>query len=228
MTEIQKKLFEMQDTGYREFHSKLMPETDKEKVIGVRTPVLRKFAKQIYGTPEADKFLKSLPHKYYEEDNLHAFLLEQICDYDKLISELDKFLPYIDNWATCDMMKPKIFKNHLPELKEKCFEWIESKQTYTVRFGVVMLMTHYLENESDISIPERISRIRSEEYYIRMAVAWYFATALAKQYDAVLPFIENHKLDPWTHNKAIQKARESYRITLEKKQQLNTMKIKTA
>lgn len=223
MTEIQKKLFEMQDTGYREFHSKLMPETDKEKIIGVRTPVLRKFAKQIYGTPEADNFLKSLPHKYYEEDNLHAFLLEQICDYDKLISELDKFLPYIDNWATCDMMKPKIFKNHLPELKEQCFEWIESEHTYTVRFGVVMLMTHYLENEFDISIPERISRIGSEEYYIRMAVAWYFATALAKQYDAVLPFIENHKLDPWTHNKAIQKARESYRITKEQKTQLKAL-----
>jgi len=220
MTEIQKKLFEMQDTGYREFHSKLMPETDKEKIIGVRTPVLRKFAKQIYGTPEADNFLKSLPHKYYEEDNLHAFLLEQICDYDKLISELDKFLPYIDNWATCDMLKPKIFKNHLPELKEQCFEWIESEHTYTVRFGVVMLMTHYLENEFDISIPERISRIKSEEYYIRMAVAWYFATALAKQYDAVLPFIENRRLDPWTHNKAIQKARESYRISHEQKNYL--------
>ena len=224
MTEIQKTLFEMQDTGYREFHSKLIPETDKEKIIGVRTPVLRKFAKQIYGTPEADKVLKSLPHKYYEEDNLHAFLLEQICDYDKLISELDKFLPYIDNWATCDMMKPKIFKNHLPELKEQCFEWIESEHTYTVRFGVVMLMTHYLENESDISIPERISRIRSEEYYIRMAVAWYFATALAKQYDAVLPFIENHKLDQWTHNKAIQKARESYRISPEQKNYLIKLK----
>ncbi len=224
MTEIQKILFEMQDTAYRDFHSRLMPETDKEKIIGVRTPELRKLAKKMYGTPEADKILNQLPHKYYEEDNLHAFLIEQIADYNEVILKLDEFLPYVDNWATCDMMKPKIFKNHLPKLKEKCFEWIESERTYTVRFGIVMLMTHFLEEDFDITIPDRISQIRSEEYYIRMAVAWYFATALAKQYDTVLPFIENHKLDPWTHNKAIQKARESYRITPEKKKLLAMLK----
>ncbi len=225
MTEIQNILFKMQDTDYRDFHSKLMPETDKEKVIGVRTPELRKFAKQMYGTHKANKFLNQLPHKYYEEDNLHAFLIEQITDYNEIISKLDKFLPLVDNWATCDMMKPKIFKNHLPELKKKCFEWIESEHTYTVRFGIVMLMTHFLEAEFDRSIPERISQIRSKEYYIKMAVAWYFATALAKQYDAVLPFIENRTLDPWTHNKTIQKAKESYRITPEQKNQLNKLKI---
>lgn len=224
MTGIQKKLFEMQDTAYRDFHSKLMPETDKEKVIGVRTPELRKFAKQLYGSSEAETFLKALPHKYYEEDNLHAFLIEQINDYDAVVSRLDEFLPLVDNWATCDMMKPKIFKNHLPELKEKCFEWMESEHTYMVRFGIVMLMTHYLEKEFDISIPEKISQIRSDEYYIKMAVAWYFATALAKQYDAALPFIENRRLDPWTHNKAIQKGRESYRITPEKKKLLAMLK----
>ncbi len=225
MTEIQKKLFEMQDLSYRDFHSRLMPETDKEKVIGVRTPELRKFAKQLCGTPEAQKFLSQLPHRYYEEDNLHAFLVEQITDYNEVISKLDEFLPLVDNWATCDMMKPKTFKNHLPKLKEKCFEWIESEHTYTVRFGIVMLMTHYLENEFDISIPKRISQIRSEEYYIKMAVAWYFATALSKRYDEILPFIVNHKLDPWTHNKTIQKAKESYRITPEQKNQLNKLKI---
>ena len=224
MTDIQKKLFEMQDLSYRDFHSRLMPETDKEKVIGVRTPELRKFAKQFYGTPEADKFIKQLPHKYYDENNLHAFLIEQIKEYTEVMSKLDEFLSYVDNWATCDMMKPKIFKNHLPELKKKCFEWIESEHTYTVRFGIVMLMTHFLEDEFDISIPERISQIRSEEYYIKMAVAWYFATALSKRYDEILPFIENRNLDPWTHNKAIQKAKESYRITPEQKNQLNKLK----
>lgn len=225
MTDIQKKLFEMQDTAYRDFHSRLMPETDKEKVIGVRTPELRKYAKQLYGTPEADKFLSQLPHRYYEEDNLHAFLIEQIKDYGEVISKLDEFLPYVDNWATCDMMKPKIFKSHLPELKEKCFEWIESEHTYTVRFGIVMLMTLFLENEFDIAIPEKISQIRSQEYYVKMAVAWYFATALAKRYDETIPFIKSNKLDLWTHNKAIQKAKESYRIRQEYKDFLNTMKI---
>lgn len=225
MTDIQKKLFKMQDTAYRDFHSRLMPETDKEKVIGVRTPELRKFAKQFYGTTEADKFLSQLPHRYYEEDNLHAFLIEQIKDYGEVISKLDEFLPYVDNWATCDMMKPKIFKKHLPELKEKCFEWLDSPHTYAVRFGIVMLMTHFLDDEFDISIPEKISQIRSEEYYIKIAVAWYFATALAKRYDETIPFIKNNKLDPWTHNKAIQKAKESYRIRQEHKDFLNTMKI---
>ncbi|MBR3803485.1 MAG: DNA alkylation repair protein [Clostridia bacterium] len=225
MTDIQKKLFEMQDLSYRDFHSRLMPETDKEKVIGVRTPELRKYAKQLYGTPEADKFLSQLPHKYYEEDNLHAFLIEQINDYGEIIAKLDEFLPYIDNWATCDMMKPKIFKKHLPKLKEKCFEWLDSPHTYAVRFGIVMLMTHFLDDEFDISIPEKISQIRSEEYYIKMAVAWYFATALAKRYDETIPFIKNNKLDLWTHNKAIQKAKESYRIRQEHKDFLNTMKI---
>ncbi len=225
MTDIQKKLFEMQDTAYRDFHSRLMPGTDKEKVIGVRTPELRKYAKQLYGTPEADKFLSQLPHRYYEEDNLHAFLIEQIKDYGEVISKLDEFLPYVDNWATCDMMKPKIFKSHLPELKEKCFEWIESEHTYTVRFGIVMLMTLFLENEFDIAIPEKISQIRSQEYYVKMAVAWYFATALAKRYDETIPFIKSNKLDLWTHNKAIQKAKESYRIRQEHKDFLNTMKI---
>lgn len=225
MTDIQKKLFEMQDLSYRDFHSRLMPETDKEKVIGVRTPELRKYAKQLYGTTEADKFLSQLPHRYYEEDNLHAFLIEQINDYGEIIAKLDEFLPYADNWATCDMMKPKIFKKHLPELKKKCFEWLDSPHTYAVRFGIVMLMTHFLDDEFDISIPEKISQIRSEEYYIKMAVAWYFATALAKRYDETIPFIKNNKLDPWTHNKAIQKAKESYRIRQEHKDFLNTMKI---
>ena len=224
MTEIQKKLFEMQDTAYRDFHSRLMPETDKEKVIGVRTPALRKFAKQIYGTPEAETFLKNLPHKYYEEDNLHAFLLEQINDYNEVISRLDEFLPYVDNWATCDMMKPKVFINHLPELKEKCFEWLDSPHTYAVRFGIVMLMTHFLGNEFDKTIPQKISQIKSEEYYIKMAVAWYFATALAMRYDECLPFIESRTLDPWTHNKTIQKAKESFRITAEQKEQILKLK----
>ena len=223
MTPLQKTLFKMQDSGYRDFHSKLMPEIKKENVIGIRTPELRKFAKQFYSTAEAEKFVKNLPHRYYEENNLHAFLLEQIKDYNLLISELEKFLPYIDNWATCDMLRPKIFKNHLPELKAKCLEWINSDSTYTVRFGIVMLMTHFLDDEFDPDLLSRISRIKSDEYYVTMAVAWYFATALAKQYEHTLPYFENKVLCSATHRKAIQKARESYRITPEQKLHLKSL-----
>ncbi len=223
MTQIQKSLFEMQVTEYRDFHSRLMPEIDKAKVIGVRTPELRKLAKKLYGTEQAEEFIKSLPHKYYDENNLHAFLIEQIKDYNAAISTIEDFLPFVDNWATCDMMRPKVFKKHLPALKEKCFEWIKSGDTYTVRFGIVMLMTHFLGSEFSPEILSAVALIKSDEYYISMAVAWFFATALAKRYEHTLPYIENRSLDAWTHKKTIQKARESFRLTKEQKVYLKSL-----
>lgn len=223
MTQIQKMLFAMQDSAYLDFHSRLIPEIDKERIIGMRTPDVRKLAKQLYGTKEAEEFLHSLPHRYYDENNLHAFLIEQIRDFDTAISAVEDFLPFIDNWATCDMMRPKVFKKHLPALKEKCFEWIKSNNTYTVRFGIVMLMTHFLDSNFSSEILSAVAQIKSDEYYISMAVAWYFATALAKQYECTLPYIENRCLDSLTHRRAIQKARESLRLTKEQKLYLKSL-----
>ena len=226
MTELQKRLFELQDLDYREFHSKLMPTVDKEKIIGIRTPQLRKFAKEFAKTEERESFLDALPHQYYEEDNLHGFLLEMEKDYDVLMDRIEKFLPYVDNWATCDMIRPKVFKIHLPELFEHVKVWLESEYTYTVRYGIGMLLSFYLDEEFDAKYLEMVAKIRSEEYYINMMIAWYFATALAKQWDETVVYIEKQKLDKWTHNKAIQKAIESYRITKEQKEYLRTLKIK--
>lgn len=219
MTEeyIRRRLFELQDSGYREFHSKLMPTVEKELIIGARTPDLRKLAKEISKTEYAEKFLKILPHKYYEENNLHAFLIEEIRDYGICTAEINRFLPFVDNWATCDMMRPKILKKHLPELLEEIKKWIKSEDVYVVRFGVEMLMCHYLDDCFSPEYPEWVSQIKSDEYYIKMMVAWYFATALSKQYDIVVPYIENYCLDADTHNKTIRKAVESYRITDEQK-----------
>lgn len=221
---IRSKLFELQDTAYRDFHSRLMPTVDKELIIGVRTPNLRKLAKEIAKTEHCGAFLKILPHKYYEENNLHAFFIEQIKDYDLCIAELNRFLPFVDNWATCDMMRPKIFKKHLPELLGEIYKWIKSDDVYAVRFAIEMLMCFYLDEHFCPEYPEMISKIRSDEYYIKMMVAWYFATALAKQYDAVIPYLEQNLLDADTHNKTIRKAIESYRITDEKKLYLKALK----
>lgn len=223
---VQGKLFELQDLKYRDFHAKLMPTVSKERVIGVRTPVLRKFAKEFGKTKEAEEFLKQLPHEYYEEDNLHGFLIAGMKDFERCIEELERFLPYVDNWATCDLLSPKIFKKHLQELLVKIRVWTVSEHTYMIRFGVGMLMSFYLDEAFELEYPEMVSGIRSDEYYVNMMIAWYFATALAKQYEAVLPFIENRRLDKWTHNKAIQKAVESCRVTDEKKAYLKTLKIK--
>ncbi len=218
------RLFEMQDLKYRDFHSKLMPTVEKTKVIGVRTPDLRKFAKEISETPLADEFLKNLPHEYYEENNLHAFLVEKISDYDRCIDETNRFLPFVDNWATCDMMRPKIFKKHLPELLTEIKKWLKSEYIYTVRFGMEMLMCYYLDESFSSEHPELIAKIRSDEYYIKMMQAWYFATALAKRFDEIVPYLEQNKLDADTHNKTIRKAVESYRITDEQKAYLKTLK----
>ncbi len=225
-TKIQEILFELQDLEYRAFHSKLIPTIDPETIIGVRTPALRKLAKQVAKMPEAKTFLKELPHKYYEENNLHGFLLEEIKDFDACIAALDEFLPYVDNWATCDMMSPKVLKKHLPELVKVIEGWLASDRIYTVRFGIGMLMRFYLDDAFDLAYPEMVAGVCSEEYYVNMMRAWYFATALAKQYDAVLPFIKEKRLDDWTHNKAIQKSVESNRITKEQKAYLKSLKVK--
>ena len=226
MTELQKRLFEMQDLGYRDFQSKLMPTVDKEKVIGIRTPQLRKFAKEFAKSEEKELFLKSLPHQYYEENNLHGFLLEMEKDYDILVEKIEEFLPHVDNWATCDGMRAKVFKQHLPELFDSVEKWLKSDKTYTVRYGIGILLSFYLDESFEKKHLEMVAKIRSEEYYVNMMIAWYFATALAKQWDATIPYIENQRLDKWTHNKAIQKAIESYRITKEQKEYLRTWRIK--
>jgi 3-methyladenine DNA glycosylase AlkD len=227
---LQERLFAMQDAEYRAFNSKLIPTVDPDAVIGVRTPALRKFAKAYAKEPESVEFLKILPHKYYEENNLHACLIELMPDYDQVIAALDEFLPYVDNWATCDLLRPKIFKNHLPELLEQiklCLSDAYCRQTYTVRFAVEMLMTFYLDEHFRPEYLAWVAVIRSEEYYVNMMIAWYFATALAKQYEATLPYIEQQRLAPWTHNKAIQKACESYRVSAEHKAKLRSFKLKT-
>lgn len=224
--DVQKRLFEMQDAEYRDFHAKLVPTMEKTKFIGIRTPMLRKFAKKFGKTEESEIFLQVLPHQYYEENNLHGLLIEQIRDYDKCLEELERFLPFIDNWATCDLLALHMMKKHRDVFIREVFRWIESDQPYTIRFGISMLMRHYLDEEFKTEYPEKVAAIRSEEYYVNMMRAWYFATALAKQYDKILPFIEKQKLDVWTHNKTIQKAIESYRITPEQKEYLRGLKIK--
>lgn len=223
--EIEKRLFELQDTEYKAFHSKLMPTVSPDTIIGVRTPVLRKLAKELSKHPEIKDFLNNLPHKYYEENNLHGFIIEAIKDYDTVIAELDKFLPYVDNWATCDLMSPKILKKHTDELLEKINIWINSQATYTIRFGIKMLMSFYLDEHFKPEYLTLVSEIKSEEYYVKMMTAWYFATALAKQYENTLPYIEEKKLSQWTHNKAIQKAVESNRIPQNTKEYLKTLKV---
>ncbi len=226
MTGIQEKLFALQDTKYREFQSKLMPTVDPDTVIGVRTPQLRKLAKEIAKTEEKQLLLQGLPHAYFEENQLHAFVIALEKDFERCLAEVERFLPYIDNWATCDQLSPKVFAKHREELLSRIDVWLESDHVYTIRFGIGMLMQHFLNEDFDVKYAERVAGIRSDEYYVNMMTAWYFATALAKQYDAVLPFIENRKMDVWTHNKAIQKAVESYRITPEQKTYLRSLKIK--
>lgn len=223
---VQQDLFTMQDLKYRDFHAKLMPTVDKDSVIGVRVPMLRAYAKKFGKTEEAKQFLEILPHQYYEENNLHGLLIDQMKDYELCIEELIRFLPYINNWATCDILSVKAVKGYLDSYIKNIYQWLESDYTYTIRFGINMLMRYYLEEEFKIEYPEKVAAIRSEEYYVNMVRAWYFATALAKKYDQVLPFLEEQKMDVWTHNKTIQKAIESYRITLEQKEYLRTLKIK--
>lgn len=220
MEEIQKQLFELQDMAYRDFHSRLMPDIDKETVIGIRVPVLRKYAKSIVATELAEKFIKELPHCYYEENNLHMMLITGIKDYDRCISEIERFLPYIDNWATCDFPAPKCFENHKEDLLPVIKRWIASSETYTIRYGIGMLMRLYLDADFDPEYVRIVAEVKSDEYYVNMMIAWYMATALAKQWDVVIPYIEEHRMPDWVHRKTIQKAVESYRITDEQKRYL--------
>lgn len=223
---VRQELFELQDLKYRDFHAKLIPTMEKGKIIGVRTPALRGFAKKFGKTEESKLFIKKLPHQYYEENNLHGLLIEQIKDYDECLAELKRFLPYIDNWATCDLLALRLVKKHLDVFIKEIYKFMESEHTYIIRFGISMLMKYYLEDEFKIEYSDKVADIRSEEYYVNMMRAWYFATALAKQYEQIIPFIEKKRLDVWTHNKTIQKAIESYRITDEQKTYLRTLKIK--
>jgi len=223
--ELRAKLFELRDLPYRDFQAKLIPTLPPDAMIGVRTPALRKLAKEYAGNDGIGRFLQELPHRYFDEDQLHAFLISGIRDYGECIRETERFLPYINNWATCDQLSPKVFKKHRQELLTNIRRWLGSGHTYTVRFAEGMLMQHFLDEDFDPAFPELVAGIRSEEYYINMMTAWYFATALAKQYDAALPFLEERRLDPWTHNKAIQKAVESFRITPEQKAYLKTLRV---
>lgn len=224
--EIRQGLFALKDEKYKEFQKKLIPTVDENTVIGVRTPVLRKYAKDVSGTPGAVIFMQTLPHEYYEENNLHGMLIETMKDYDECIAYLDEFLPYVDNWATCDLISPRVFKKHKDKLLVKIKEWMASDRVYTIRFGMEMLMTHFLDEDFKPEYLGMAADVHSEEYYVNMMIAWFFATALAKQYEASLPYIENHCMDRWTHNKTIQKAIESYRITDEQKRYLKSLKIK--
>ena len=225
--EIQRKLLDAQDLKYRDFQRSLLPTLPPETIIGVRLPTLRSMAKELALQPEvAAEFRRHLPHRYYEENNLHGYLIERLRDYDQVIAELDRFLPYVDNWATCDTISPAVFKRHLPQLRAQCRHWLDSQHTYTVRFGIGMLMRYFLDDTFAPEYLDWVAQITSEEYYIKMMVAWYFATALAKQYDAALPYLTEYRLERWTHNKAIQKALESARITPEQKQFLRRWKVK--
>ena len=222
--DIQAELFALQDKKYQAFQSKLMPTVAPEQIIGVRTPALRKLAKEISKGEEAEGFLATLPHTYFEENQLHAFILSGIRNFETCVSLLDEFLSYVDNWATCDSLLPRIFVKHRDELLPYISLWLSSSETYRIRYGIGSLMRYFLDEGFDVSYPLRVSSLRSDEYYVNMMIAWYFATALAKQYDAVLPFIEKGSLDKWTHNKTIQKAVESFRVTGEHKAYLRTLK----
>ena len=223
---IREELFALQDKKYRDFQSKLIPTVDSARMIGVRTPALRRLAKDLYESAEAEAFLAELPHAYFDEDQLHAFLLAEEKDFAKCLAQTERFLPFIDNWATCDQLLPGVFRTHTGELLPHIRKWLASEETYTIRFGIGVLMQHYLDAHFDPAYPEMIAKIRSSEYYVNMMIAWYFATALAKQYEAVISYIENNRLDLWTHNKAIQKCVESRRISPEQKAYLRTLKRK--
>lgn len=222
--QIYARLCSLQEPSYRAFQCSLMPTVAPETVLGVRTPALRALAKELYGDPALGAFFNALPHRCYEENNLHAFLLCRMKDFGETIRALDTFLPYVDNWATCDSLRPAVFRLHKPELAEKIPSYLSSDHTYTVRFGIGMLMCHYLGDSFRPEYAAMAASVRSQEYYIRMMLAWYFATALALQWESVLPFLTEHRLDPWTHNKAIQKAVESRRITAAQKAYLRTLR----
>lgn len=224
MDNIKEKLFRLQDVCYGDFHSKLMPNIAREKIIGIRVPVLRRFVKDL-SEAEKEDFLQQLPHNYYEENNLHGLIIMESKDYGRCIGELERFLPYIDNWATCDMLRPKILSKHLPELLEKIYQWLASEDTYIVRLAIGFLMSFYLDDGAyQREYLAKVAEVSSKEYYVRMMVAWYFATALAKQYQDALPYMQKGRMEEWTRRKAIQKALESRRVSPEHKEYLRSLR----
>ena len=229
MQEITTQLFVMQDNEYKEFHGRLMPTVNPDTILGIRVPILRKFSNQLAKSLSKEKlleFMNELPHKYYEENNIHAFLIEKIKDFDECIVALEKFLSFVDNWATCDMMNPKILKKNTQQLFCKIKEWITSPHVYTIRYGIGMLMRYFLDDNFKTEYLDMVAAVKSDEYYVNMMKAWFFATALAKQYEATLPYIKEKRLDNWSHNKAIQKSIESFRVPKEHKEELRRYKIK--
>ena len=226
MTEIQERLFALRDEEYRAFSAKLLPTLDAESILGVRSPELRALAQELSGTAPAAAFLGALPHRFHEENCLHGFLIERIRDYDACVKALDAFLPFVDNWAVCDCMNPPCLRRQRERLLADARRWLDSGELYTVRFALRMLMAHFLDGDFRPEILAWAAEIETEEYYLRMMQAWFFATALAKQYEAALPYLEQGRLEPWTHNRAIRKAVESYRISAEQKAYLKTLKIK--
>lgn len=220
-------LFALRDETYAAFHAKLVPDIPHDRIIGVRLPVLRTYAKTLAKDREATRsFLADLPHRYTEENTLHGILVSAIKDFDEAMAECEKFLPYIDNWATCDTFSPKLFAKHHDEVYAKCLQWLESEHAYTVRFATVTAMQHFLDDDFRPELLERLSAIHTGEYYINMAVAWFYSVALVKQWEATVPVIESRRLDRWVHNKSISKAIESFRISQERKDYLRTLKIK--
>jgi 3-methyladenine DNA glycosylase AlkD len=226
LQEIRSKLFEMRDVKYQQFNSSLIPNVNSEFVIGVRTPELRKYASELAKRDDIGEFLAVLPHEYFEENQLHAFIIEKTKDYDKCLAQVEEFLPFIDNWATCDQCAPKVLVKNPERLISSVKQWISSDKPYTIRYGIGMLMRVYLDDRFSPEYPELVAAVESQEYYVNMMRAWYFATALAKQYEAVIGYFEDARLDEWTHNKSIQKACESYRVSDERKAYLRTLKRK--
>lgn len=218
------RLLELQEEAYGRFQSRIVPNIDSKTILGIRIPVLKALAKEFFTDPAKEEFFSELPHRYYEENQLHIMLICLEKDFDKCIEELNRFLPYADNWAVTDQASPKCFKKHHKELIPVITDWLHSEHVYTARYGINIFMREFLDTDFDVRFAEMISEKQGEDYYLRMIIAWYFATGLAKQYDAIVPFIEQHKLDKWTHNKAIQKAVESFRVTDEHKAYLKTLK----
>ncbi len=223
--EIRERLFSLQDLKYRDFQIKLIPSVDEETVIGVRTPALKALVKEFARREDVDEFLSVLPHGYFDENQLHAFIISENRDFASCMEQTERFLPFIDNWACCDQLSPGVFRKNRPELLGHIRGWLASDRTYTLRFAVGMLMEHFLDKDFDPEYPALAASVCSGEYYVNMMVAWYFATALAKQYDAALPYFLEQRLSPWTHNRAIQKAVESRRIAPERKEYLKTLKV---
>ena len=222
---IKEELLALQDISYADFQAKLTPNIPRELFIGVRVPELRKLAKKVIEEPETSKFMRDLPHKYYDENMLHGLLISEMKDYDACLVAVDEFLPYVDNWAVCDIMSPKIFKKNKAALLEKIKEWSLSEKTYTCRFGIETLMSHFLDDDFKPEYLEIVISVNRQDYYVQMMIAWFFATALAKEWDATIKYMEDQRLDPWTHNKTIQKARESRRITPKEKEYLKSLKV---